>query len=232
MRRRDFIKAIGGAAVTWPLVARAQQPERMRRIVVLMGTANDADAHARAVALQQGLEVLGWTIGRNIQIDYSFAAGDAQRMNAYAKEAVSSTPDLILAQTNPALQASRNATRSLPILFLQVSDPVGGGFVESLNHPGGNITGFTNFESEIGGKWLQILKEISPALERVGFILNPETSAHVGFLRAAEAASAALAINVNPLGVHKISEIEPAITQFAREPKGGLIVAPHPAARA
>jgi putative ABC transport system substrate-binding protein len=203
----------------------------MRRIVVLMGTANDADAHARAVALQQGLQVLAWTPGHNIEIEYKFAAGDAQRMATYAKEAVSSAPDLILAQTNPALKAVRDATQTLPILFLQVSDPVGGGFVASLNRPGGNITGFTNFESEIGGKWLQVIKEISTALENVGFIFNPETSAHVGFLRAAQAASEGLHTNITPLGVHKLDEVGPAITRLAALPKSGLIVAPHPLTR-
>jgi len=230
MRRRDFIKTIGAAA-TWPLAARAQQSEGVRRIVVLMGTANDADAQARAVALRQGLQVLGWTIGRNIKIDYSFADGDAERMRVYAKEAVASMPDLILAQTNAALQAIRDATRSQPIVFLQVSDPVGGGFVESLAHPGGNITGFTNFEPEVGGKWLQTLNEIAPAVERVAVVLHPETSAHAGFLRAAETASVPLGIKVTSLGVHNGNEIERAITQFALVPRGGLIVAPHPVTR-
>jgi putative ABC transport system substrate-binding protein len=161
IRRRKFLATLGGAAATWPLAARAQQPERMRRIIVLMGIANenDAEAQARAVALRQGLQVLGWTVGRNIQIDYSFADGDAERMRVYAKEAVASGPDLILAVSNPTLQAIRNVTRSQPIVFLQVSDPVGGGFVESLAHPGGNVTRFTNFEPEMGGKWLQTLKE-------------------------------------------------------------------------
>src|SRR5262249_44528166 len=183
--------------------ARAQQPsERMRQIFVLMGTANDAEAQARAEALHQGLQVLGWTMGRNVQINYGFGSGDVERMRAYAKEAVASGPDLILAQTTPALEAVRNATRTLPIIFLQVSDPVGGGFVESLARPGGNITGFTNFESEIGGKWLQTLKEIAPAVDRVAVVLHPETSAHTGFLRAAESASVALGIKVTSLGVH------------------------------
>jgi putative ABC transport system substrate-binding protein len=231
MRRRDFITLVGGAAVVWPRAARAQQPERMRRIIVLMGIANDAEAQARAVALRQGLQVLGWTMGRNIQIDYSFADGDLERMRVYAKEAVASGPDVILAVTNPALQAIRNATRNQPIVFLQVSDPVGGGFVESLAHPAGNITGFTNFEPEMGGKWLQTLKEIAPAVERVAVVLHPETSAHAGFLRTAEAASVALGIKVTSLGVHNANEIESAITQFAIAPKGGLIVAPHPVTR-
>jgi putative ABC transport system substrate-binding protein len=230
MKRRAFITLLGGAAA-WPLAARAQQPERMRRIIVLMGIANDAEAQARAVALRQGLQVLGWTMGRNIQIDYSFADGDVERMRVYAKEAVASGPDVILAVTNPALQAIRNATRNQPIVFLQVSDPVGGGFVESLAHPGGNITGFTNFEPEMGGKWLQTLKEIAPAVEHVAVVLHPETSAHAGFLRTAEAASVALGIKVTSLGVHNANEIESAITQFAIAPKGGLIVAPHPVTR-
>jgi putative ABC transport system substrate-binding protein len=231
MKRREFISLLGGAAAAWPLAARAQQRERMRRIIVLMGIANDAEAQARAVALRQGLQVLGWTMGRNIQIDYSFADGDAERMRVYAKEVVASGPDLILAVTNPALQAIRNATHSQPILFLQVSDPVGGGFVESLAHPGGNVTGFTNFEPEMGGKWLQTLKEIAPAVEHVAVVLHPETSAHAGFLRTAETASVALGMKVTALGVHSVNEIEPAITQFARVPKGGLIVAPHPVTR-
>ena len=208
MKRREFMTLLGGAAGAWPLAARAQQPERMRRIIVLMGIANDAEAQARAVALRQGLEVLGWTMGRNIQIDYSFADGDAERMRVYAKEAVASGPDLILAVTNPALQVIRNATRSQPIVFLQVSDPVGGGFVESLAHPGGNITGFTNFEPEMGGKWLQTLKEMAPAVENVAVVLHPQTSAHSGFLRTAEAASAALGVKVTSLGVHNANEIE------------------------
>ena len=214
MQRRQFITLLGGAAASlllWPLAARAQQPERMRRIIVLMGIANDAEAQARAVALRQGLQALGWTIGRNIQIDYSFADGDAERMRVYAKEAVASGPDLILAVTNPTLQAIRNATRSQPIVFLQVSDPVGGGFVESLAHPGGNITGFTNFEPEMGGKWLQTLKEMAPAVEHVAVVLHPQTSAHAGFLRTAEAASVALGIKVTSLGVHNANEIESAL---------------------
>jgi len=231
MKRREFITLLRGVVAAWPLGAHAQQADRMRRVFVVMGTANDAEAQARAEALHQGLQALGWTIGRNIQINYSFGSGDVERMRVYAKEAVASAPDLILAQTNPALEAVRNATRSLPIIFLQVSDPVGGGFVESLAHQGGNITGFTNFESEIGGKWLQTLKEMAPAVDHVAVVLHPETSAHAGFLRAAETASVALGIKVTSLGVHNANEIESGITQFALVPNGGLIVAPHPVTR-
>jgi putative ABC transport system substrate-binding protein len=181
--------------------------------------------------LEEGLQVLGWTVGRNIQIDYSYPGGDAERMRTTAKELTSSAPDLIIAVTNPALKAARDSTLSQPILFLQVSDPVGGGFVESLDRPGGNATGFTNFEPEVGGKWLQTLKEIAPGVERVGFVFNPATSAHVGFLRAAETASVSLAVKVSPLGIYKVSEIEPVISEFASTPKGGLIIAPHPLTR-
>ena len=158
MERREFITLLCATTATWPLGARAHQLERIRRVGVLMGIANDSDANARAVALQEGLRVLGWTIGRNIQIDYSFASGDAERMRTYAKELVSSAPDVILAVTNPALQAVLDATRSQPIVFLQVSDPVGGGFVKSLDHPGGNVTGFTNFEAEVGRRHVVYLR--------------------------------------------------------------------------
>jgi putative tryptophan/tyrosine transport system substrate-binding protein len=230
MTRREFIAALGGA-VAWPLAARAQQVDRIRRVVVLMGIANDAEARARSVALHEGLQELGWTIGRNIQIDYRFADGDAEQIRAYANEAVASGPDLILAQSNPVLIALREATHTQPIVFLQVSDPVGGGFVENLARPGGNITGFTNFEPEMGSKWLQTLKEIAPAVERVAVVVQPETSAHAGFLRSAETASEALRIKLVPLGVHNTEEIERAITEFAPLPKSGMIVAPHPITR-
>ncbi len=227
MQRRDFITLLSGAAAAWPLAARAQNVG-MRRVVVLMGIANDTEAEARTIALQQGLQKLGWTVGRNIQIDYRFAAGNAERMRVYANEAVALGPDLLLAQSNPVLQALQKATRILPIVFVQVSDPVGGGFVESLARPGGNTTGFTNFEGEIGGKWLRTLKDIAPAVGSVAFVLNPETSAHNEFLRTAETASAPLDIKVVPLGVHNAEEIERVITGFALVPNGGMIVAPHP----
>ena len=212
MRRREFITLVSSSAM-WPLAARAQQVERMRRVGVLMAIPNDAEGRARTVALEEGLQVLGWTVGRNIQINYSFPGGDAERMRTTAKELTSSAPDLIIAVTNPALKAARDATLSQPILFLQYA------------------TGFTNFEPEVGGKWLQTLKEIAPGVERVGFVFNPATSAHVGFLRAAETASVSLATKINPLGIYKVSEIEPAITEFASTPKGGLIIAPHPLTR-
>ena len=231
MTRRDLIALLGSTALSWPLGARAQQKERVRRIFVLVGIADDAEARARVKALHERLHALGWNIGQNVQLDYHFAAGDVERMRAYAREAVASGPDLIIAQTNPALKAVLDAAPSQSVLFLQVSDPVGGGFVKSLAHPGANVTGFTNFEEEIGGKWLQTLKEIAPAVERVAVVLHPETSAHAGFLRAAQAASSPMGVSVTGLDVHNANEIERGITQFAREPKGGLIVSPHPITR-
>src|SRR5258708_24734259 len=227
MQRRDFITLLSGAAGGGPVGGGAQNGG-MRRVVVLMGIANDTEAEARTSALQQGLQKFGWTVGRNIQIDYRFAAGNAERMRVYANEAVALGPDLLLAQSNPVLQALQKATRILPIVFVQVSDPAGGGFVESLARPGGNTTGFTNFEGEIGGKWLRTLKDIAPAVGSVAFVLNPETSAHNDFLRTAETASAPLDIKVVPLGVHNAEEIERVITGFALVPNGGVIVAPHP----
>jgi putative ABC transport system substrate-binding protein len=230
MKRREFITLLGGAAASWPLAARAQNAG-MRRVIALMGTADDAEAKAREVAFQEGLQELRWTVGRDVQIDYLFAAGNAERLHAYADEAVASKPDIMLAQTNPAVSALQNVTRTLPIVFLQVSDPVGGGFVGSLAHPGGNITGFTNFEAEIGGKWLRTLKDIAPAVENVGFIFNPETSAHREFLQAAERASGALNVKIIPLGVHKAEEVENTISGFGSMPNGGMIVSPHPITR-
>src|SRR5215472_15763403 len=230
MRRRVFITLLGGAAASWPLAAQAQNVG-MRRVIALMGTADDAEAKAREAALQEGLQKLRWTVGRDLQIDYLFAAGNAERLRAYANEAVASKPDILLAQTNPAVSALQNVTRTLPIVFLQVSDPVGGGFVGSLAHPEGNITGFTNFEAEIGGKWLRMLKDIAPAVENVGFIFNPETSAHREFLQSAERASGALNVKIIPLGVHKVDEVEDAITRFTSVPNSGMIVSPHPITR-
>ena len=230
MKRRQFMTLLGGAAAAWPLAGRAQNVG-MRRAIVLMGTADDAEAKDRTVALLEGLLKLRWTIGRDLQINYLFAAGSAERLLAYANEAVASKPDILLAQTNPAVKALQNVTRTLPIVFLQVSDPVGAGFVGSLAHPGGNITGFTNFEAEIGGKWVQRLKDIAPAVENVGFVFNPETSAHTEFLRAAEKASGALNVKIVPLAVHKVEEVENAVTGFASVPNGGMLVSPHPITR-
>jgi putative ABC transport system substrate-binding protein len=233
MNRRAFIAGIGSAAA-WPVVARAQQGPIRRRIIVLIGTPNDAEAKTRVASLNHGLEGLGWVLGRNIQIDYRFAdaaAGNVEQVRAFAKEAVATRPDLIVAHSNPVLRALYTETPSQPIVFLNVSDPVGEGFVQNLAHPGSNTTGFTNFEPEIGSKWLQILKESAPALKRVGFVLHPETSAHAEFLQTAQTASTILNMNVTPLGVHDAQEIDRTITEFGSTTSGGLIVAPHPILR-
>src|SRR5215467_7773436 len=185
MKRRDFITLLGGAAAAWPLAARAQQPERLRRIGVLM-TLNESDPEVRAwaAAFQEGLQKLGWVQDRNVRIDYRWGEGDLHRLQSHAAELVRMTPDVLLAAATPALVALQRETRSLPIVFAQVSDPVRLGFVASLARPGGNMTGFANFEYAIGGKWLQILKEIAPSISRVGVLVNPKDPAGPRYLRA------------------------------------------------
>jgi putative ABC transport system substrate-binding protein len=228
MRRREFITLLGGAAA-WPLAARARQGERMRRIGVLLGFAeSDPEQGARTAAFLKRLQELGWTESRNIRIDYRHTDGEIDRIRTHAKELVALAPDVILAQTNVALAALRQATRSLPIVFVQVSDPVGSGFVESLARPGGNLTGFTNFEPEMGGKWIEALKQAASGVTRVAVLFNPEIAAHAAFLRTAQSAAPVFGTTVTAGGVHDVAEIERFVTAFAAEPKGGLIVLPHP----
>src|SRR5437870_2705857 len=179
LKRREFITLLGGAAATWPLAARTQQPEQVRRIGVLSASdISDPEAQANAAAARQGLQELGWTDGRNVRIDYRWAGGDKDRMRALAKELVALQPNVILARSTPATAALKAETRTIPIVFTTVSDPIGSGFVASLARPGGNITGFTNFESSMGGKWLGLLKEIAPRVTRTGMIFNPETASY------------------------------------------------------
>ena len=174
MRRREFIRFFGSTAVAWPLIARAQQPDRMRRIGVLMSIAeNDPEAQFRVTALREGFEKLGWTEGRNINVDYRWLGGDAARAKADAAELVSQKPDVIIAASTLLLAAVRNETSTVPIVFVGVGDPIAQGFVSSLAHPGGNITGFTSFEFTTGAKWLELIKEIAPELRRIAFIFNP-----------------------------------------------------------
>jgi putative ABC transport system substrate-binding protein len=229
MKRREFIAVLGGSASAWPLPLSAQQPERMRRIGVLIALIeNDPESKRRVEALVQALRELGWIDGRNVRFDYRFAGGDIERMRAYAAEVVELAPDVILVQSNPFLVALRQTNRTIPTVFAVVADPVGGGFVESLARPGGNLTGFTVFEAEIGGKWLEALKEIAPRVSRTLVLLHPETAANVAFLRAAEAVAPSLRMTVTEAGVHNAAEIERAIAAFAGEPDGGLVVCPHP----
>jgi putative tryptophan/tyrosine transport system substrate-binding protein len=180
MRRRDFIALLGGAAA-WPLAARAQQPERMRRLGVMTDTAEtNPEGRARIAALRQRLHELGWTQGRNLEVDYRWSAGDVERARGYAAEIVALNPDVIFALANAQLAPLSRETRTIPIVFVGVSDPVGPGYVESFARPGGNITGFTLYEPSMGGKWVETLKEIAPGLTRLAFMANPDTAVRRG----------------------------------------------------
>ena len=226
IRRRQFIFTLGGAAVAWPLAARAQQGERMRRVAVLMAFAeDDQETKARLAAFRQALQTLGWIEGRNIHIDYRFAGGDPARVQAYVAELVNAAPDLIVGHSTPVAAALKQATSTIPIVFAAVNDPLGQGFVASLAHPGGNITGFAFIEFTVVGKWLELLKEIAPGLRRVALIFNPQTAPHFPvYLRKLGAAPARLAAELTAAPVRDEAEIEAAIA-LAREPGGGLIAA-------
>ncbi len=226
MKRRDFITLLGGA-VAWPLAARAQQAERMRRVGLLMGyPEGDAEGQANLAAFRRGLQELGWTEGRNIRIDVRWGAADPDKARTLAKELVGMAPDVIVPNTNLMMAILQPETRTIPIVFVFVGDPVGSGYVTNLARPGGNVTGFSALDIAIGGKWLELLKEMAPHVTRVAVVLHPETPPNVGFWHAAEAAPA-LGVKVVALGVHSAAEIEGTVTQFAREPDGGLIIAPH-----
>jgi putative tryptophan/tyrosine transport system substrate-binding protein len=227
--RRKFIAALGGAVVAWPLAARAQQQERMRRVGVLIGTSeNDPESKRRVEALQQGLSEAGWKEGNNIHLEYRFAGADPERMRRFALDVVGIAPDVIVVHSNDFLAALRQATSSIPTVFAQVGDPVGGGFVDSLAHPGGNLTGFTSFESDIGGKWLQILKETAPEITRALVLLDPNITANLAFLRSAEKAATTDGITVIAGAIRNSSEFEHVIGALADEPHGGLVALPSP----
>jgi putative ABC transport system substrate-binding protein len=224
VKRRDFITLVGGAAA-WPLAARAQQPERMRRIGVLsILTANDPGGRAYLAAFQQELQQLGWTDGRNMRIDYRQAAGDAERVRQYAADLVSLAPDVILATSGTVLPALLQATRTVPIVFVQVSDPVGSGFVETLARPGGNVTGFLSFEFGISGKWLELLKQVAPLVTRAAILRDPAIPAGMGQFGALQSAAPSFGVELRPVGVRDAGEIERAVTDFASSANGGLIV--------
>ena len=228
MRRREFLSLVGGTVVVWPLTARAQ-PERMRRIGALIAFAeNDPEQRARNTAFLNRLEELGWKDGRNLRIDYRFSEGDPERVRAHARELVALSPDLILVQGNPALTALRQTTSTVPCVFVQVSDPVDSGFVKSLAHPGGNLTGFTNFEPEMGGKWLQVLKENAPDIVRAVVLLHADLSVHSAYLRAAETAGRQFGTAVIAAEVRNVADIERAVSALAAEPRSSLIVLPSP----
>jgi len=226
--RRELLAALGGAAATWPLAARAQQAERVRRIGVLAAYAeNDPEAQARVVAFRQALQGLGWTEGRNIAMEYRWGAGDAGRARTFVAELVSLKPDVILAHGTPALTALYEATRTIPVVFVSVIDPVGAGTVQSLARPGANITGFSTFEPEIGGKWLELLKEIAPGLKRVAGVSDPAFRGFAGVWRAFEAMAPRFGVQVTSVSFHApTDDLESAVAAFAREEGGGLIVVP------
>ena len=222
MRRRDFITLIGGSAAAWPPMARAQQ--RMRRIGVLMALpADDPETQARLAAFAQGLQQLGWTVGQNVRVDYRWGHGnaDAQRN---ASELVALGPDVILAHSSGAVTAVLQTNRTIPIVFTLVADPVGGGYVESLAHPGGNVTGFTNFEYAIAGKWLELLKEIAPAVRRVAVLRESAISAGPAQFSAIQIVAPSFNVELRPVDVSDAAQIERAVTAFAGELNGGLIV--------
>jgi putative ABC transport system substrate-binding protein len=224
MNRREFIAGLGGA-VAWPLVVRAQQPERMRRIGVLMpGTADDAEYQARMGAFLHGLQQLGWTDGRNVQIDIRWAAGDANHIRKYVAELVALAPDVILAPGTTTVGPLLQATHTVPIVFATLLDPVGAGFVDSLARPGGNATGFIAFEYGLSGKWLELLKQIAPSLTRVAILRDPATAAGIGQFAAIQSVAPSFGVELRPIDIREAGEIERAVTAFARSSNGGLIV--------
>jgi putative tryptophan/tyrosine transport system substrate-binding protein len=226
MKRRDFITLVGGAAVGWPLAARAQQDGRMRRIGVLMGfDENDPEAKGWLSGFVRGLAELGWTDGRNVRMDVRWAAGDLERMRTLAKELVDLQSDVILAQTTSPTAALQRETRTIPIVFVMVGDPVSSGFVSSLPSPGGNLTGFMLWEPSITGKWLELLTEIAPGVRRVAVMFDPDPSSFIRLYQPAfEAAARSLKVEPIVAPVQSDAEIEAVITSLGREPGGGLVV--------
>ena len=225
MIRREFITLLGGAVAMWPFAAHAQQRERIRRIGVLMPfPANDAQAQARNAAFLQGLQQLGWTVGRNIQIDYRWSAGIAADTRKDAVELIALAPEVILTSGTAGIGPLLQATRTVPIVFVNVADPVGSGYVDSLARPGGNATGFVLFEYLISGKWLELLKEIAPSVTRAAVICDPTIAAGIGQWSAIQALAPSVGVDVRPVNVGDPDKLERAVTTFAGSANGGLIV--------
>jgi putative ABC transport system substrate-binding protein len=231
VKRREFMALLGGAAAAWPFAARAQQPAQVRHIGVLAPLPEgDSEGHARVAALRKGLQDLGWTEGRNIRIEYRSTGGDPERARVHAAELVTLKSEVIVASTVETLSALQRETRTVPIVFMQITDPVGDGFVASLARPGGNITGFTLAEYGIGVKWLELLKQIAPGVTRAGLIYDPRTVSSAGYLTAIEAGAPSFGLRLSRFAVRDGAEIERAVGEFATEPNGGLIVLPSSAA--
>ena len=225
MRRRDLMATLGGAAVAWPLLGRAQQINQVRRIgVFMLLAAEDAVAKARIATFQQSLRQLGWIDGKNLQIDHRWSTGDSDQVRKDAADLVALAPDVLLATGSPPVAALQQATRTVPIVFVLVSDPVGAGFVDSLPRPGGNATGFINFEYVMSAKWLELLKQIAPGLTRVAVLRDPAIAAGAGQLGAMQSVAPSLGVELSPIGVRDPGEIERAVAAFARSPNGGLIL--------
>jgi putative tryptophan/tyrosine transport system substrate-binding protein len=227
MKRREFIAGLGAAAV-WPIAVQAQQPEGVRHIGVLMNVVkDDPGGLADVAAFRQGLAELGWVEGRSIDIEFRWPGGDIQRAQTFAKELVGLRPDVLIGRSTPTTAALKQETNTIPIIFVSVTEPVEQGFVQSLPRPGGNITGFTNFEASIGGKWLQLLKEVDPRIVRVAVIYNPQTAPFAGlFLRSVQSAAPTFAVEAVAMPVQNDADIEAALTMFAGRPAGGLIGIP------
>ena len=228
MKRREFITLLGGAAASaWPIAGRAQQPERTRRIGVLVGSVEtDLESQARVAAFERGLQTLGWIAGRNVHLDYRFGSADSELIQKYAAELVGMMPDVILANSPQVLRALSQRTSTIPIVFALIVDPVGEGFIKSLAQPGGNITGFTSFEYPLSGKWLELLKEIAPSVRQVLAINHSENVTGAGYLRALEGAGSATGVKLIAAQVRDAAEIEQAIATMARQSNGGLIMLP------
>lgn len=228
MKRREFIVGLGAAAAC-SLPVCAQQGTRMRRVGMLMAYAvNDPEMHAQIDGFLQGLKVLGWVEGRNVQINYRYAGNESDRLQVAAQELVAAGPDVIVVQSNPAVVSLRQVNRTVPAVFVQVGDPVGSGFVDSLARPGGTLTGFAASETAIGGKWLELLEEIAPALGRTIVIYDLETAANLAYLREIEAAASIKKIAISPAGVRDVAEVERVIAAYPGEANVGLIVLPNP----
>jgi putative ABC transport system substrate-binding protein len=230
MRRREFITLLGGAAAAWPFAARAQQPERMRRIGMLLGIAEkDPESEGRVKAFRLGMRDLGWIEGRNVQVEYRFAGSNLESINKHVAELIRLAPDVIVANSTPVMAALRPATSTIPIVFVVVNDPVGQGFISSLAHPGGNITGFSFIDPEIVGKWINLLGDVKPNLSRVALMFNPDTAPYYGvYLRSFKALPQQTSVEVGAAHVRSVAEVDLAVAKLGREPGSGLIAAADP----